>query len=104
MERGLVSLDCENLGIEKWLVSNPDATQAAFDTACATGESLNASPLDEAAEISKDCLVLAAHWGNDLPADRNDPWLAEVLATTRPEDREEVRALIDAHWTEEDEA
>lgn len=94
MPRGLVRFDLENLGTEVWLVSNPSETQTAFEDA--SGEE---SPLDAAARVGKDCIVLQAHWGNDIPREPDTLWLDAVLAATREDQREEVRDLVGS-WYE----
>ncbi len=94
MERGLVRFDLENLGTEIWLVSNPEQTQEVFEAPCPPED----SQLDAAARASRDCIVLRAHWGNDIPNEPTDSWLGEVLSTTRTSDKDEVRELVEGWW------
>lgn len=90
----LVRLEVGNLGTELWLVSNPEETIAAWEADCPPED----SPLDAAARVSRDCIVLRAHWGNDIPRDRDADWLEKTLADTDGVDRDEVADLIETWW------
>ena len=94
MQRGLVHLDVGDGNIEIWLVSNPREVQQAFEAAVRSGVFAADSPLDEAADLSRDPLTLQAMWGTDIPLVPDEAWLTQVLATTRETDREEVRFLV----------
>lgn len=90
---GLVRFPLENLGTEIWLVSNPAEVREAFEESDG-GE----SPLDDAARVAKDCVVLRAHWGNDIPPAPDGGWLARLLAASG-DDADEVEELV-ARWRE----
>jgi hypothetical protein len=102
MERRIVRLEIENLGTELWLVSNPEEVEEAFATPIGTFAD-DDSPLDLAARVSEDCVVLAAHWGNDIPRTRDMAWLADLLSSTHPDDHEEIEELCAAVWASTDE-
>ena len=96
---GTVHFDLENLGTEIWLVSNPAETKEAYDDAVARGDGQDenmetVSPLDQAADVAQDCIVLAAHWGSDIPANHDASWNADLLARVQESDRAEVAELI----------
>lgn len=94
-ELGLVKLPLENLGDELWLVSNPEETAEAFELGCQNNSD---SPLDDAARVSRDVVVLATHWGNDIPGEPDEKWLTDLLNRVRPSDRAAVRDLVRDHW------
>jgi len=91
--RGLVKCDIENLGKEVWLVDNPIATQEAFDEFDGPDDDC---ALDAAARVSRNAVTLRAHWGNDIPSERDEHFLADCLDGN--EDADETRELIEQWW------
>lgn len=86
--KSIVKFDLENLGTEIWMVEHPQAARVAFDE----------GGLDDAAAAGGEAVVLRAHWGNDIPMERDDAWLDHLLNDTREEDREEARELVETWW------
>ena len=85
-KKGLIEL-----ASELWLAQYPEDAELEFETA-------QEDKLDCAAKAAGDTIVLAAHWGNDIPNARDEAWLADILRATRPDDQATVEDTIRAWW------
>jgi len=105
--RGLVYLEREdydgNPVMDIWLVSNPEDTQRVYNGTRLVDD----NPWEYARAEARDCLILRDYEGSydagdeGMPLERDDAWLAAVLASTRPEDRAAVEAIIvHEYWKE----
>jgi hypothetical protein len=109
--RGLVRLSVEDLGEEVWLVDNPGEVTAAWRAACARRDSQELwddadalgrepPPLDCAAGAARGRVILRGHAGNDIPAGRDEAWLASVTRGCDKATADEVRALAEDWWAD----
>ena len=76
----------------------PDLTANAPASVPAPARMRSASSQDAAATASRGRVVLRGHAGNDLPAGRDEAWLASVARGCDKIVADEVRSLAEAWW------